>query len=97
MATIYAYANAQKAFWFEAQGTAADPNTYTNSIDALMPFVDILSASGHDDGDWEYSTAGDATTFTVTAAHLDWLGGLDGLSLVIHENGGVDRNGAWPY
>ena len=97
MATLYAYANAQKAFWFEAQGTPSDPNTYTSEIDELMPFVDVLSASGHDDGDWRYSTTGDADTFTVTARHLNVFGAQDDLELVLHENGQVDRIGAWPY
>jgi len=96
MATLYAYANAQKAFWFDAQGTATDPNTYTSQMTDLMPFVAVLSASGNDDGNWLYFiNAADTATFEIEALHQ----GAPVVSLVLHENGVVDRlpAGGWPY
>lgn len=96
VATLYAYAQAQKAIWFEHQGTVADPHTYTAQITDLYAYVDVLSASGDDDGDWRYATNGDATSFTVTASHLDSFGAQDGHTLVIDQTGAIDDSN-WPY
>jgi len=93
MVTIHAYAQAQKAYWFNQPGNA---NTYTAIIDDLNPYVDIL-AGNVDDGDWWYLTDGDANTFTVTAVHYDVWGNADGLELEINQNGNITRSGSWPY
>ncbi|MFH1094097.1 MAG: prepilin-type N-terminal cleavage/methylation domain-containing protein [Candidatus Omnitrophota bacterium] len=89
VATLYAFAQAQKAFWFEQ-----NPNTYCNIFSDLSPsYVDLAD----DDGDWQYSITGDASSFTVLAQHLNLFGAIDGLSLEINEQGVIDRQGPWPY
>lgn len=91
MATLYAYAQGQKAYWFDQPSTG---NTYTDTFSDLVPsYVDVPQS----DGDWNYSIEGDANTFTVTANHLNVFGAPDGLSLVLHENGQLERLGSWPY
>ena len=98
IATLHAYAQAQEAYWFEQPGTALEPNEYCSVIDDLRSFVDLLGSAGDNDGDWVYSTNGDATTFTVTAAHLDVFGAQDGLEMQIDQTGTVVRSaGVWPY
>ncbi len=96
IATLHAYAQAQKAYWFDHAGTDIDPNTYTNVIDDLTSYVRVLAGS-HDDGDWSYSVTGDAASFTVLAEHLDRFGARDGLQLQIDQTGSITRIGAWPY
>ncbi len=88
IATLYAYAQAQKAYWFDQ-----DPNTYCNIFSELVPsYVDVLQ----DDGDWVYTIDGDTDTFTVEAAHLDVWGGLDTLTLEIDQDWNIDDSN-WPY
>ena len=87
--TLYEYAQGQKEFWF-----AQNPNTYASVTANLVPsFIDVAQ----DDGDWTYIiTGGDATTFTITAQHLDVWGAQDGLSLSIDQTGSIDDTN-WPY
>ena len=85
VATLYEFAKAQTAYWFDQ-----DPNAYTSNIDDLTPsYIDVTT----DDGDWTYNTAGNATTFDVTAQHTNG----DGLSVTLNKDGTITRGGNWPY
>ncbi|MCG2711169.1 MAG: hypothetical protein L6416_02425 [Candidatus Omnitrophica bacterium] len=90
IATLYSFAQGQKAYWFDQ-----NPNTYTAIISNLTPsYVDVSD----DEKDWAYSiTAGDAVSFTLLARHKDRFGAFDGLELTIDQDWIINRIGAWPY
>ncbi len=90
LSTVYAYAEAQKAFWFDA-----NPHSYTQHDTDLIPsYVSLPS----DDGNWQYAIASaDTTSFVITAIHMNALGIPDGLTLSMNQSGLVTRGGPWPY
>ena len=92
---LYAFAQAQKAFWFDRRGIPPDDYTYTGVMSDLTPsFVDMPD----DDGDWIYTIDNFTTdTFTILAQHQDRFGAIgDGITLQINEQGHITRTG-FPY
>lgn len=96
IATLYAYAKAQKEYKLDTPPDTLAFDTYASNINDLLP---IAGFADWEDGDWRYSVEDSSDdTYTLRADWLDENEAVAGVrALTLDQDGRLVHEGSWPY